>query len=219
MASKRQSIKKYASSLGEAQTPLVPAQAERTRPAPAIQPALRDTGRRRPGIGAVALLATLTMTACSGDDLPEHALMVPAEDLPDQVMGYVSWDDVEERKLVRRVSCRMEDSFYVMVAEGRDFVLRVGFWGEGARDIEEIDFDQADSVELRTVDEELYFYRYTILRILPEMGPVSGSVESARGTTRLRSTSTEAVVKHRSGIELDFEFSCSVPAPAQVAGS
>ena len=134
--------------------------------------------------------------------------MLPAEDLPDLVLGYVQWGADEEPRPIRRTRCQLEDEFYVMVGEGRDFVLRVGFWGEQARAIDDIDFEQADSVELRAVDEELYFYRYSILRILPEMGPVAGSPEFAKGTTRLRPTSTEAVVKHRAGVELDFEFSC-----------
>lgn len=168
---------------------------------------------------AICLISLVLLTACSRDEVPEHALMLPNEKLPETVLGYASWDEGGERKQIRRVSCQLEDSFYVMLAEGRDFVLRVGFWGEGARQIDEIDFEQADSVELRTIDDELYFYRYTSLRILPEMGPVSGSTQSARGTTRLRSTSTDAVVKHRQGIELDFEFSCSEPDSAPVAGS
>lgn len=153
-------------------------------------------------------LAIFLLMACAENEVPEHALMVPNEDLPDAVLGYASWEGDGERKEIRRVSCEMEDSFYVMLAEGRDFALRVGFWGDGARAIDEIDFDQADSVELRAVDEELYFYRYSILRILPDMGPVAGSPGFASGSTRLRPTSTEAVAKHRAGVDLDFEFSC-----------
>lgn len=183
--------------------------------------------RRSPGrpgrphlLWAVIILAGLVLiSACSRDDGPEHAIMFPDESLPDVVLGYVQWDDVEEPKLIRRTRCQMEDEFYVMVGEGRDFVLRVGFWGQDARAIEDIDFEQADSVELRTIDDELYFYRYTILRILPGMGPVNGSVGSARGKTWLRPTSTEAVVKHRSGVELEFELSCPQPEPARVAES
>ena len=159
--------------------------------------------------------ALVFLPACSRNDVPEHVLMFPNEALPDEVLGYVRWEEDGERKEIRRVSCQMEDNFYVMLGEGRDFTLRVGFWGDGAREIGDIDFEQADSVELRAVDEELYFYRYSILRILPEMGPVAGSPEFAKGTTRLRPTSTEAVVKHRAGVELEFEFSC----PGDAAGS
>lgn len=174
----------------------------------------------RPSSLTMALLAVVALTtACTSNEAPEHAVMFPKDDLPDIVLGQARWENDQQPKPIRRVKCEMQDQFYVMTAEGRDFVLRVGFWGEGAQALEDIDFEQADSVELRAVDEELYFYRYTMLRILPEMGPVSGSVESAKGTTPLRSTSTEAVVKHRSGIELDFEFSCPGPASAQVAGS
>lgn len=183
----------------------------------------RDACPGRPGragllVAAGILAALVLITACSRDDVPEHAIMFPDESLPDVVLGYVQWDDIDERKLIRRTHCQMEDEFYVMVGEGRDFVLRVGFWGQDARAIDDIDFEQADSVELRTIDDELYFYRYTILRILPGMGPVSGSVDSARGQTWLRPTSTEAVVKHRSGVELEFELSCPQPEPVQVAG-
>lgn len=168
---------------------------------------------------SVLVSAALFTAACSKQDVPEHALLLPAQDLPDTVLGYARWEVDGQSKPIRRVNCQMEDSFYVMVAEGRDFVLRVGFWGQGARRIEDIDFEQADSVELRSVDEELYFYRYTTLRILSEMGPVRGSVDSVQGRTPLRATSAEAVAKHRSGVELDFEFSCSEPASARVAGS
>lgn len=183
--------------------------------------------RRNPGrpgrphlLWAVVIPAVLVMiTACSRDDVPEHAIMFPDESLPDVVLGYVQWDDIDEPRLIRRTRCQMEDDFYVMVGEGRDFVLRVGFWGQDARTIDDIDFEQADNVELRTIDDELYFYRYTILRILPGMGPVNGSVDSAQGKTWLRPTSTEAVVKHRSGLELEFELSCLPPEVAQVAGS
>lgn len=180
--------------------------------------AIQSSTKARSLVFSLLLIMTF-IVGCSRADAPEHVLMFPAEGLPDTVLGYAAWETDGERKLIRRVSCAMEDSFYVMEAEGRDFVLRVGFWGEGARTIDDIDFEQADSVELRAVDDDLYFYRYTILRILPEMGSVQGSADAARGLTRLRSTSTEAVVKHRSGIELDFEFSCSEPEPAQVAGS
>lgn len=154
------------------------------------------------------LLTLALLTACSRGDRHEHVLMVPSDDLPDTVLGYVRWDEAGEPKPIRRATCQMEDNFYVMLGEGRDFTLRVGFWGDGAREIGDIDFEQADSVELRAVDEESYFYRYSILRILPEMGPVAGSPGFAKGKTRLRPTSTEAVVKHRAGVELDFEFSC-----------
>lgn len=156
----------------------------------------------------VALISLGLFVACSRDDFPEHVLMVPNENLPDAVLGYVSWEDDGERKLIRRVSCQMEDDFYVMLAEGRDFMLRVGFWGKDARELTQIDFEQADSVELRAVDTELNFYRYSILRILPDMGPVAGSPGYAKGSTRLRPTSTEAVIKHRGGVELTFEFAC-----------
>jgi len=168
--------------------------------------------------GALFSLAALT-AACSRSDVPEHAVMLPSEDLPDAVLGYARWEADAEPKPIRRVSCELQDGFYVMTAEGRDFVLRVGFWGQDAREIGEIDFDQADSVELRAVDDDLYFYRYTTLRILSEMGPVSGSADSVQGRTPLRATSAEAVAKHRAGVEVDFEFSCSQSGSARVAGS
>lgn len=155
------------------------------------------------------------VAACSRSDVPEHAVMLPADDLPDTVLGYARWAAEDEPRPIRRVRCGMEDNFYVMTAEGRDFLLRVGFWGDQARVLEDIDFEQADSVELRTIDDELYFYRYTTLRIFPEMGPVAGSDGHARGRTRLRPTSTEAVVKHRDGVEVDFEFSCPEQQPAR----
>ena len=168
----------------------------------------------------IALLASagMALSACSRDALPEHAVMLPPADLPDAVLGYATWAN-GERKDIRRVSCGLEDAFYVMTAEGRDFELRVGFWGQDATDLSGIDFDQADSVELRTVDEELHFYRYTTLRILPEMGPVIGADSYARGKTTLRSTSQAALAEHRSGVEIDFEFSCPPGPDHPVSGS
>ncbi len=157
---------------------------------------------------SLVLMALVILAACSRSDVPEHALMLPNEALPDTVLGYVRWEGNGERRPIRQVSCQLEESYYVMVGEGRDFVLRVGFWGGGARDVKDIDFEQADSVELRAVDEDLYFYRYSVLRLLPEMGPVAGSPQSAKGNTRLRPTSTNAVVKHRAGLAIDFELSC-----------
>lgn len=175
--------------------------------------------RKGLNIAIVALSAIIVTSACSRDDVPEHAVMMPIDDLPQTIVGQVSWEGVDEPKVIRRSRCEMQDEFYVMVGEGRDFELRVGFWGQEAADISEIDFDQADSVELRAIDDELYFYRYSIQRSLPGMGPVDGSVDSARGKTWLRPTSTEAVVKHRAGVEVEFEFSCSQPQQAQSSGS
>lgn len=172
----------------------------------------------RPALPLLCALLLLVLAACSGDRIPEHAVMLPAQDLPDTVLGYVSWTD-QARKPIHRVSCHLEDAFYVMLAEGRDFELRVGFWGQDAQSLAEIDFDQADSVELQTVDEDLQYYRYSMLRFLPEMGPVNGSDSHSRGKTALRSTSAAAVAEHRAGIEIDFEFSCSADAPAPAARS
>ncbi len=159
-------------------------------------------------LALVSSLSLLTLSACSSDPLPEHAVLVPATDLPDTVVGYARWRD-GERKPIHRVHCGQESPHYVMLAEGKDFTLRVGFWGEAAATPADIDFEQADSVELRAVDDELQYYRYSTLRILPEMGKVSGSERAAQGQTPLRPTSLAAIEAHQEGVELDFDLSCS----------
>lgn len=169
------------------------------------------TTRSLPAPSGLALVAatvlSLTLVACSRDDVPEHAVMLPPENLPDTVLGYAAWGDGERRD-IRRVRCELDEPFYVMKAEGADFELQVGFWGSDAEKLEDIDFEQADSVELRAVDEELHYYRYTILRMLPEMGQVAGSPGLAGGKTYLRSTSENAIADHGPGVDIDFEFSC-----------
>lgn len=166
---------------------------------------------------AVMALAGLT-AACSDKPGTESADAAESAALPDTVVGTASWDDHLERP-IHRVRCQFEAPFYSLQAEGHGFELKVGFWGEDAERPEAVDFEQADSVELTLVTPEEEIYRYTTLRILPEMGDVSGSESSASGTTRLRSTSLAALEEDRDGIELDFEFSCPLSAPAQSAGS
>jgi len=168
---------------------------------------------RRAVPAALAAGAALLIGACSGDGIPEHAVMLPPQDLPDTVLGSATWAD-GGRKDIHRVVCELDQPFYRMKAEGADFELEVGFWGSDVETLDDIDFEQADSVELRAVDDELYYYRYSILRILPEMGPVAGGPEAAAGKTYLRSTSEQAIAEHGAGIDIDFEFSCSA-SPAR----
>lgn len=164
---------------------------------------------------ALAMVVTGLTAACSQGLQTDESGGQAAPALPDQVVGLASWDDHLERP-IHRVRCEFESPFYTLQAEGHGFELRVGFWGEKADSTEEVDFEQADSVELTLVTPEEKIYRYTTLRILPEMGEVSGSESSASGKTRLRSTSLAALEEYREGIELDFEFACplssAVPA-------
>lgn len=138
--------------------------------------------------------------------------------LPDEVVGMASWDDHTDRP-IHRVHCEFEAPFYRFKAEGHGFELTVGFWGEAADRIEEVDFKQADSIELTEVTAEEVIYRYTTLRILPEMGQITGTMNEARGTTRLRPTSLAALTEYRDGIELNFEFSCPLSPQSSVAES
>ncbi|MFW6339266.1 MAG: hypothetical protein ACOC0Q_00190 [Wenzhouxiangella sp.] len=141
-----------------------------------------------------------------------------ADGLPNEVVGMASWDDHLDRP-IHRVHCEFEPPFYRFRAEGHGFELAVGFWGEEADRIEEVDFEQADSIELTEVTAEEVIYRYTTLRILPEMGSIKGSLTQARGTTRLRPTSLAALTEYGDGIELAFEFSCPLSPPAAAAES
>lgn len=166
---------------------------------------------------AVMAMAGLT-AACSETPETDTAEAAEAAALPDTVVGTASWDDHLQRP-IHRVRCEFEAPFYSLQAEGHGFELKVGFWGEDAERPEAVDFEQADSVELTLVTPEEEIYRYTTLRILPEMGKVSGSETSASGTTRLRSTSLAALEEYRDGIELDFDFACPVSAQAQAAES
>ncbi|NDY94777.1 hypothetical protein [Wenzhouxiangella limi] len=167
----------------------------------------------------VAVMAIAGLTAACSDE-PETGSAGAAETagLPDTVVGTASWDDHLQRP-IHRVQCDFEAPFYKLQAQGHGFELTVGFWGDEADRVSEVDFEQADSVELVQVTPEEEIYRYTTLRILPEMGQVSGSETSASGTTRLRSTSLAALEEYRNGIELDFEFSCPLSAPDQAAES
>ncbi|HMA98535.1 MAG TPA: hypothetical protein VKO38_03660 [Wenzhouxiangella sp.] len=142
----------------------------------------------------------------------------PAGGLPDQVIGIASWNDHPERP-IHRVSCAFEPPFYRFRAEGHGFELAVGFWGDQADRIGEVDFEQADSIELTEVTAEQVIYRYTTLRFLPEMGTIEGSTSAAKGTTQLRPTSLAALTEYGDGIELDFEFSCPLSDPGSVAES
>lgn len=167
----------------------------------------------------VAVMAFAGLTAaCSENPETDNSQAAQSAALPDTVVGTASWDDHLQRP-IHRVRCDFDAPFYSLQAEGHGFELKVGFWGEDAERPEAVDFEQADSVELTLVTPEEEIYRYTTLRILPEMGQVSGSETSASGKTRLRSTSLAALEAYRDGIELDFEFSCPFNAPAQAAGS
>lgn len=174
----------------------------------------------RPGLvrPAVALFTIILMAACSRSAETEQSAAQSADGLPEQVVGTASWDDHQQRP-IHRVQCGFEPPFYTLQAEGHGFELRVGFWGDKARRLDDIDFEQADSVELTLVTPEEQIYRYTTLRILPEMGVVSGSESSASGKTRLRSTSLPALEDYRNGIELDFEIACPLSSPEPASES
>jgi hypothetical protein len=134
------------------------------------------------------------------------------------VLGQVSWDDHPDRP-VHRVSCAFEAPFYRFRAEGHGFELAVGFWGDDAESTQQIDFQQADSIELTETTAEEVIYRYTTLRILPEMGVVTGSADKVEGSTRLRPTSLAALTEYGDGVTVDFEFACPTTAQAQSAES
>lgn len=167
---------------------------------------------------ALAGLVTGLTIACSQAIETDKPGDQAAPALPEQVVGLASWDGHLKRP-IHRVRCEFKPPFYTLQAEGHGFELRVGFWGEKADSTEEVDFEQADSVELTLVTPEEEIYRYTTLRILPEMGEVSGSESSASGKTRLRSTSLAALEEYREGIELDFEFACPLRPGATASGS
>ena len=164
---------------------------------------------------AVKVIAALSLIAgfsgCSPSPDPKPAGEQVAAGLPDAVVGIASWDDHLDRP-IHRVQCAFEAPFYKMQAEGLGFELAVGFWGDEADQIGEIDFEQADSVELTRVTAEQRIYRYSTLRILPEMGDVKGSPTAVDGRTGLRPTSLAALEEYPEGIELDFEFSCPLSA-------
>lgn len=166
--------------------------------------------------------ASLTLAAftlgCSPAPNSSQSQEQTAIGLPDKVVGVASWDDHPDRP-IHRVQCEFEAPFYRFRAEGHGFELAVGFWGKDADQVEKVDFEQADSIELTEVTAEEEIYRYTTLRVLPEMGEIQGSVTKARGITRLRPTSLAALTEYGQGIELDFEFDCQLSAPAEAAGS
>lgn len=170
-------------------------------------------------LAALALVAAAALTvACSESAETGGASDQRPSGLPDTVVGTASWDDHLDRP-IHRVSCAFEPPFYRLEAEGHGFELKVGFWGEQAQKLQAVDFEQADSVELIQVTPEDEIYRYTTLRILPEMGKVSGSEASTSGKTRLRSTSLAALEAYPDGIELEFEFACPLSSSAPAAES
>jgi hypothetical protein len=167
---------------------------------------------------AVAIFVLAVIAGCS-QSTGSSPNGKPAEAaLPEEVVGTASWDDHPERP-IHRVSCEFEPPFYRFRAEGLGFELAVGFWGDDADQIEEVDFNQADSVELTEITAEEVIYRYTTLRFLPEMGPIRGSTSNAQGRTKLRPTSLAALTEYDEGIDLDFEFKCPASDPGSVAES
>jgi len=162
----------------------------------------------------VVVMASGCSRSTGSDSVDEQA----AAGLPDQVVGMVSWDDHPERP-IHRVTCAFEPPFYRFRAEGHGFELAVGFWGDQADRIADVDFEQADSIELTEVTAEQVIYRYTTLRFLPEMGTIEGSTSAAKGKTQLRPTSLAALTEYGDGIELDFEFSCPLRGRDSIAES
>ncbi len=169
--------------------------------------------------GSVLVIAATTLlAACSASTDPKASGESSTPVVPEVVLGRASWDDRSDRP-VHRVSCNFEAPFYRFKAEGHGFELAVGFWGDGAQDIQQVDFQQADSIELTKITAEGEIYRYTTLRILPEMGEISGSTGKAEGSTRLRPTSLAALTEYGDGVQLDFELDCPLTASVQSAES
>lgn len=166
----------------------------------------------------LAALATVLLSACSVSTDPDASAQQGAPVVPEPVLGRVSWDDHPERP-VHRVSCQFEAPFYRFRAKGHGFELAVGFWGDDAEMIQQVDFQQADSIELTETTAEGVIYRYTTLRILPEMGEITGSAAKAEGSTRLRPTSLAALTEYGDGVQLDFALDCPITEPARSAES
>jgi hypothetical protein len=164
------------------------------------------------------MAATAVLSGCSAPDDPSASGDSLAVVEPETVLGHASWDDHEDRPL-HSVSCEFEAPFYRFRAEGHGFELAVGFWGDHAQTVQQVDFEQADSIELTETTAEGVIYRYTTLRILPEMGQITGSTDKAAGSTRLRPTSLAALTEYGDGVQLDFEFDCPLTEPAQSAES
>lgn len=167
---------------------------------------------------SLGAFATALLAACSAPTDLDTSGESGAPVVPEVVLGRVSWDDHPDRP-VHRVSCGFEAPFYRFTAEGHGFELAVGFWGDDAEMIDQVDFEQADSIELTEKTAEGVIYRYTTLRILPEMGDISGSTNTAEGSTRLRPTSLAALIEYGDGVQLDFELDCPLRESAQSAES
>ena len=118
-----------------------------------------------------------------------------------------------------RARCGFAAPCYRFKAAAHGFELAVGFWGDKAEEVEQVDFEQADSIELTEITAEGVIYRYTTLRILREKGAITGSEANAEGSTRLRPTRLAALTEYGEGVQLDFEFDCPVNEQSQSAGS